>query len=113
VEGAGLRSRHGEISLRVDRFQLLAKALRPPPDKHAGLSDVETRYRRRELDLIASEETRKLFLERARIISAVRAYLDGQGFVEVETPVLQRLYGRALARPLTTPPTVLERTLSL
>src|ERR1700730_1263619 len=61
IDGAALRSRRGEISLRVDRFQVLAKALRPPPDKHAGLTDVETRYRRRELDLIANEDTRKLF----------------------------------------------------
>ena len=113
VEGAALRSKRGEISLRVDRFQLLAKALRPPPDKHAGLSNVETRYRRRELDLIASEEARKLFLDRARIVSAVRAYLDGQGFVEVETPVLQPLYGGALARPFTTHHNALERTLYL
>ncbi len=80
VDGAVLRSRRGELSLRVDRFQILAKALRPPPDKHHGLSDVETRYRRRELDLIASEDARKLFIDRARIISAIRAYLDGAGF---------------------------------
>src|SRR6266516_3814845 len=113
VEGAALRSKRGEVSLRVDRFQLLAKALRPPPDKHAGLSNVETRYRRRELDLIASEEARKLFLDRARIISAVREYLDGEGFVEVETPVLQPLYGGALARPFTTRHNALERTLYL
>jgi lysyl-tRNA synthetase, class II len=113
VEGAALRSKRGEISLRVDRFELLAKALRPPPDKHAGLSDVETRYRRRELDLIASEEVRTLFLDRARIISAVRSYLDGEGFVEVETPVLQPLYGGALARPFTTYHNALERTLYL
>jgi lysyl-tRNA synthetase, class II len=113
VEGAALRSRRGEISLRVERFELLAKALRPPPDKHAGLSDVQTRYRRRELDLISSEDARKLFVDRARIISAVRAYLDGEGFVEVETPVLQPLYGGALARPFTTHHKALERTLYL
>jgi lysyl-tRNA synthetase class 2 len=113
VDGAPLRSRRGELSLRVDDFALLAKALRPPPDRHAGLSDVETRYRRRELDLIASEEARRLFLDRARIIAAVRAYLDGAGFVEVETPILQPLYGGALARPFTTHHNALDRDLYL
>jgi lysyl-tRNA synthetase class 2 len=113
VDGAVLRSRRGEISLRVDDYQLLAKALRPPPDKHAGLSDVETRYRHRELDLIASEDARKLFADRARIIAAVRAYLDSAGFIEVETPVLQPLYGGALARPFTTHHNALDRTLYL
>jgi lysyl-tRNA synthetase, class II len=113
VDGAPLRSRRGELSLRVDRFQVLGKALRPPPDKHSGLSDVQTRYRRRELDLISSEDTRRLFVDRARIISAVRAYLDGQGFVEVETPVLQPLYGGAIARPFTTHHNELDRDLYL
>jgi lysyl-tRNA synthetase class 2 len=113
VDGAALRSRRGEISLRVERFEVLAKALRPPPDKHAGLSDVQLRYRRRELDLIASEDARKLFADRAKIIAAVRAYLDGEGFLEVETPVLQPLYGGALARPFTTHHNALERTLYL
>jgi lysyl-tRNA synthetase class 2 len=113
VDGAALRSRRGELSLRVNRFQVLAKALRPPPDKHSGLSDVQTRYRRRELDLIASEDARELFTDRARIISAVRAYLDGQGFIEVETPVLQPLYGGALARPFTTHHNALDRDLYL
>src|ERR1035441_2698074 len=113
VDGAVLRSRHGELTLRVDAFQILPKALRPPPDKHHGLSDVETRHRRRELDLIANEDTRRRFSDRARIISAVRGYLDGQGFVEVETPVLQPLYGGALARPFTTHHNALERTLYL
>jgi lysyl-tRNA synthetase, class II len=113
VDGAPLRSRRGEISLRVQRFEVLAKALRPPPDRHAGLSDVQLRYRRRELDLIASEDVRKLFADRARIVSAVRAYLDGEGFLEVETPVLQPLYGGALARPFTTHHNALERTLYL
>jgi len=113
VEGSAIRSRHGEISLRVESFQILAKALRPPPDKHHGLSDVETRYRHRELDLVASDEARRLFIDRARIISAVRAYLDTNGFIEVETPVLQPLYGGALARPFTTHHNALDRDLYL
>jgi lysyl-tRNA synthetase class 2 len=113
VDGAPLRSRRGELSLRVDSFRVLGKALRPPPDKHHGLSDVETRLRRRELDLIASAETRRVFIDRARIISAVRAYLDESGFVEVETPVLQPLYGGALARPFKTHHNALDRDLYL
>jgi lysyl-tRNA synthetase class 2 len=113
VDGAVLRSRHGELTLRVDSFQVLAKALRPPPDKHHGLTDVETRLRRRELDLMASADARRLFRDRARSISAIRAYLDGQGFVEVETPVLQTLYGGALARPFTTHHNALDRELYL
>ncbi len=113
VDGAVLRSRHGELTLRVDGFQVLAKALRPPPDKHHGLSDIETRHRRRELDQIANEDARRLFIDRARIISAVRSYLDANGFVEVETPVLQPLYGGALARPFTTHHNALDRDLYL
>jgi lysyl-tRNA synthetase class 2 len=113
VDGAPLRSRHGELTLRVDAFQILGKALRPPPDKHAGLTDVETRHRRRELDLIANEEARQLVRDRARIVSAVRAYLDGEGFLEVETPVLQPIYGGALARPFTTHHNALDRQLYL
>jgi lysyl-tRNA synthetase class 2 len=113
VDGAVLRSRHGELTLRVDAFEVLAKALRPPPDKHHGLTDVETRFRRRELDLIASEDARRLFIDRARVISSVRAYLDANAFVEVETPVLQPLYGGALARPFTTHHNALDRDLYL
>jgi lysyl-tRNA synthetase class 2 len=113
VDGAVLRSRHGELTLRVEEFQILAKALRPPPDKHHGLTDVETRLRRRELDLIANEDARHLFMDRARIVSAVRTYLDDAGFVEVETPVLQPLYGGALARPFTTHHNALDRDLYL
>jgi lysyl-tRNA synthetase, class II len=113
VDGAPLRSRHGELTLRVDDFQILGKALRPPPDKHSGLIDVETRHRRRELDLIANEDSRKLFSDRARIVSAVRSYLDSEGFLEVETPVLQPLYGGALARPFTTHHNALDRELYL
>jgi lysyl-tRNA synthetase class 2 len=113
VDGAPMRSRHGELSLRVDDFQILGKALRPPPDKHGGLTDLETRHRHRELDLIAGEEARELFAARARIVAAVRSYLDGEGFLEVETPVLQPIYGGALARPFVTHHNALDRELYL
>ena len=113
VDGLAFRSRRGERSLRVEDFTVLAKSLRPPPDKFHGLQDVETRFRRRELDLIANPEARELFVMRAKAISAVRRYLDSEGFVEVETPVLQPLYGGALARPFTTHHNALDRTLYL
>ncbi len=113
VDGSAMRSRHGEVSLRVEDFEVLGKALRPPPDKHHGLTDVETRYRHRELDLIASAEARRLFIDRARIVSALRGALDADGFIEVETPVLQPLYGGALARPFTTHHNALDRDLYL
>src|SRR5204863_6113830 len=92
---------------------LLSKSLRPPPEKFHGLEDVETRYRRRELDLMTNEETRDLFLKRARTIAEVRRWFDARGFVEVETPVLQPLYGGALARPFTTHHNALDRDLYL
>ncbi|HEX4110331.1 MAG TPA: lysine--tRNA ligase [Solirubrobacteraceae bacterium] len=113
VDGIVFRSRRGELSLRVSDYELLAKSLRPPPDKFHGLTDTETRYRQRELDLIANEDTRRLFIDRARIIAAVRGYLDGEGFVELETPVLQPLYGGAMARPFTTHHNALDRDLYL
>jgi lysyl-tRNA synthetase, class II len=113
VEGTAIRSRHGEVSLRVESFAVLAKALRPPPAKHHGLTDVETRYRHRELDLISSVDARRLFVTRARIVSALRGYLDGEGFIEVETPVLQPLYGGAMARPFRTHHNELDRDLYL
>jgi lysyl-tRNA synthetase, class II len=113
VDGTVFVTRRGELSLRVDDYTVLAKSLRPPPDKHHGLRDVETRYRHRELDLMANEETRRLFVTRARIVSTVRRYLDDHGFVEVETPVLQPLYGGAMARPFTTHHNALDRDLYL
>ena len=109
VDGLAFMSRRGELTLRVESFTLLAKSLRPPPEKHHGLTDVETRFRRRELDLIANEEARELFITRARVISAMRRFLDAEGFIEVETPVLQPLYGGALARPFTTHHNALNR----
>jgi lysyl-tRNA synthetase, class II len=113
VDGTAFRSRRGELSLRVEDWALLAKSLRPPPEKHHGLHDVETRLRHRELDLIASEETRALFVTRSKAIAAIRRELDDAGFVEVETPVLQPLYGGAMARPFTTYHNALDRTLYL
>ncbi|HET6508274.1 MAG TPA: lysine--tRNA ligase [Baekduia sp.] len=109
VDGTAFVTKRGELSLRVDDYAVLAKALRPPPDAHYGLRDVETRFRRRELDLMASEEARDLFVARARIVAAVRRFLDDRGFVEVETPVLQPLYGGAAARPFTTHFNALDR----
>jgi lysyl-tRNA synthetase class 2 len=109
VDGVMFRSRRGELTLRVAQFTLLAKSLRPPPSKHHGLHDVETRLRHRELDLIANEEVRELFLARGRVVAAVRRFLDGEGFIEVETPVLQPLYGGAAARPFTTHYNALDR----
>ena len=113
IDGTVFRSRRGELTLRVDDATVLAKSLRPPPDKHHGLQDVETRFRRRELDLIGNAESRQVFLTRAKVISTVRRYFDDEGFVEVETPVLQPLYGGALARPFTTHHNTLDRDLYL
>jgi lysyl-tRNA synthetase class 2 len=113
VDGTVFMSKRGELSLRVEDWALLAKSLRPPPDKFHGLQDVETRFRRRELDLIANETSRDLFLARSRVVSTLRRYLDDAGFVEVETPILQPIYGGALARPFVTHHNALDRDLYL
>jgi lysyl-tRNA synthetase class 2 len=109
VDGTVFATKRGELSLRVTGWTLLAKSLRPPPEKFHGLADVETRYRHRELDLIANPEVGELFRLRSRIVSEVRRWLDDRGFIEVETPVLQPLYGGALARPFTTHYNALDR----
>src|SRR5437870_960366 len=80
-------------------LRLIAKSLRPLPEKWHGLKDQELHYRQRYLDLLSNPESRRVFIQRSQIVSAMRRYLDGQGFVEVETPVLQPLYGGATARP--------------
>lgn len=102
VEGEVFKTQRGELSIGIESFTLLAKALRPPPEKWHGLRDVEIRYRQRYLDLLANEEVRQTFAQRSRIITAIRAFLDGRGFLEVETPILQPLYGGAAARPFET-----------
>jgi lysyl-tRNA synthetase, class II len=109
AEGTVFRTRKGELSLKIDAFHLLAKSLRPPPDKHHGLADVETRHRHREVDLLSSEESRAVFITRARVIAAMRGFLDAAGFVEVETPILQPIYGGAAARPFVTHHNQLDR----
>lgn len=100
--GKPARTRRGEPSLAVDELQLLAKIQRPLPDIYHGVTDTETRYRKRYLDLAVNDETRDDFVLRSRMVSAIRRWLDDRGFVEVETPVLQPRYGGAFARPFVT-----------
>jgi lysyl-tRNA synthetase, class II len=102
VTGAPAKTKRGEPSLAVAQLELLAKSKRPLPDAYHGLVDTETRYRKRYLDLLVNEETRRRFLVRARLVAAIRRYLDEHGFVEVETPVLQPRYGGAFAEPFVT-----------
>jgi lysyl-tRNA synthetase class 2 len=102
VSGRPAKSRRGEPSLMVDELVVLARNRSPLPDTFHGLTDVETRYRKRYLDLLMNEDARELFLLRAKVVTAIRRYLDGEGFVEVETPVLQPRYGGAFAHPFVT-----------
>ena len=113
AEGTVFRTKRGELSVRIQDVTLLAKALRPLPEKWHGLKNVEARYRRRYLDLIANPEIREAFRTRSRMIRAMRDHLDENGFLEVETPELQPLYGGAFARPFTTYHNELEQELYL
>ncbi|MCX2726049.1 lysine--tRNA ligase [Thermomicrobium sp. 4228-Ro] len=110
ADGHLFRTRTGEVSLQVTALRLLAKAINPPPDKWHGLTDVETRYRQRYVDLMTNPETRQVFVTRAQVIRAIRRYLDERGFLEVETPTLQPVYGGAAARPFTTYYHALDQT---
>ena len=113
VVGSPANSRRGEPSLAVDELVVLAKNRSPLPDTFHGVTETETRYRKRYLDLVMNEEARELFLLRTRVVSAIRRYLDEAGFVEVETPVLQPRYGGAFAHPFVTHSSELEADLYL
>jgi lysyl-tRNA synthetase class 2 len=113
VEGTVFVTKTGEVTIRAERVELLAKSLRPLPEKWHGLTDVEIRYRQRYTDLIVNDEVRRVFRERAAIIRALRGFLDARGFLEVETPVLQVTYGGASARPFVTHHNALDMKLYL
>ncbi|UCD65167.1 MAG: lysine--tRNA ligase [Candidatus Zixiibacteriota bacterium] len=112
-EGSLFVTKTGERTLRVSSFELLTKALHPLPDKHSGLTDKEQRYRRRYADLIVNPEVRETFIQRSQIIKAIRDFLDSEGFLEVETPILQPIYGGGNARPFQTHYMRLDRDMYL
>lgn len=113
VKGSLFRTKTGEPTLKVDEFRLLSKSLRPLPEKWHGLKDKELKYRQRYLDLIANPQTRMVFEKRTEIIRFLRRFLDERGFWEVETPILQPLYGGAFAQPFLTHHQALDQTLFL
>jgi lysyl-tRNA synthetase, class II len=113
VEGTVFVTKTGEITIRAESLELLAKSLRSLPEKWHGLTDVEIRYRQRYTDLIVNDDVRRVFRQRAAIIRSLRAFLDARGFLEVETPVLQPLYGGASARPFVTRHNTLDMDLYL
>jgi len=113
AEGKLFQTDAGELSIEVQELTLLAKSLRPLPEKHEGLKDTETRYRQRYLDLLANPKVREVFEARSKIISAMRQFLDEKGFLEVETPTLQPIYGGTNARPFVTHHNTLDTDLYL
>lgn len=113
VDGSVFKTKTGEITVLVEDYMMLSKSLRPLPEKWHGLRDIEIRYRRRYLDLIANAEIRDVFKKRTKIISLMRQFLDGQGYIEVETPVLQAIYGGAAAYPFKTYYNALEQDMFL
>jgi lysyl-tRNA synthetase, class II len=113
VTGELFRTRKGELSVAVKQFELLAKSLRPLPEKWHGLKDVETRYRQRYVDLVVNPEVRETFALRSRLIAALRRFFDARGFLEVETPMMQPIPGGAAARPFTTHHNALDMPLYL
>jgi lysyl-tRNA synthetase class 2 len=113
VTGRVFRTKMGEITVAVEDFEILTKALEPYPDQFHGLQDVQTRYRKRYLDLIMNQDVRERFVKRSRMVAFMRDWLNEKGYLEVETPILQPLYGGALARPFVTHHNFLDMDLYL
>ncbi len=113
IQGKVYKTKRGEITVDVKKITMLAKSLRPLPDKWHGLKDMEERYRQRYVDLIMNPESKEVFLVRSKLISAMREFLDKNGFIEVETPILQPLYGGAMAKPFETIHNELKRKMYL
>ena len=113
VEGCVYITQRGQLTLAVRAYTMLAKALRPPPDRYHGMGDQGSRYRYRELDLLANEKTREMFFKRTKMIEAIHDFLRGRGFTQVETPMLQTLAGGAASRPFVTHHNALDSDLSL
>lgn len=113
IEGFVFKTKKGELSLHATKFEILCKTLEPLPEKYHGIQDVELKYRQRHLDLIMDPESRKVFETRSKIISEIRSFLNDRGFLEVETPVLQPIYGGAAAYPFSTHHRALDMKLYL